>query len=418
MILIKNINLDDKIKDILISGNKISRIADNIEHEHNFKIIDGTDKAIIPGLVNGHTHTGMTLFRGYGDDHDLQTWLTKYVWPAEKELTDEDIYWGVQLACLEMIKSGTTCFNDMYWKMKTSAEAVEKMGLRAYLCEPIIDANNNNDLNLIKKSVEESLSIKSRFSDRINVTVAPHAVYTVSTNTFKWLRDFAKANDLIIHTHLSETPHEVSECLRIHGMTPFKYLNSLKVLSPKLISAHSLWLTDEDIRIIADNDVKVVHNPNSNLKLGSGYRFRYEDLSNNGVVVGIGTDGCASSNNLDMLEAMKMASFLQKGWRNDPTAMTATETLNCGTENGGKLFGIKTGKIEEGYLADLVIIDLMTPSFTPNYNFKSNLIYAAHGNYVDTVICDGKILMEDKTVPNEKEILRNASRVAAKLLKK
>lgn len=416
MILIKNISLDGQKKDVLIEGNKITKISDKIESHTDCKIIDGTEKALIPGLINGHTHSGMTLFRGYGDDQNLEKWLNDYIWPAESKLTDEDIYWGAKLACLEMIKSGTTCFNDMYWNIKQSARVVDEMGMRAYLCEPIIDKSNNNDLDAIKKRVINSLKVKEERSDKVNITVSPHAVYTVSTRTFQWLNDYAKDNDLLIHVHLSETTHEVSECIRIHGMTPFKYLNSLKMLSPKLIAAHALWLTDEDINLIADNDVKIVHNPNSNLKLGSGYRFRYEDLNNKGVTIGIGTDGAASSNNLDMLEAMKNASMLQKGWRNDPMAMPAKETLICGTENGGKLLGIKTGKIEVGYLADLVLIDLMTPAFTPNYNFTSNLIYAAHGNYVDTVICDGRIIMENKVVEGEREILINASKSAQRLL--
>ena len=357
----------------------------------------------------------MTLFRGWGDDMELEAWLSEKIWPYEARLTDEMVYWGARLACLEMIKTGTTCFNDMYWKMDAISTAVEESGLRAVLSSVTLDSSNTQTVSDIVAPIKESHKKAGKFSDRITFALGPHAIYTVSKDIFKWIDSYSKDNNLLIHTHLSETPTEYDNCVKAHGLSPVRYLNSIGLLSPRLIVAHCLWLDSEEIQMLADNDVKVVHNPNSNLKLASGYKFKYHEMKDKGITVGIGTDGCSSSNNLDMIEATKVASLIGKAWRDDPTATPAKEMFKCATVNGGIILRQNVGKVKEGYLADLALVDLNSTAFTPNFNFISNLIYAAHGDNVDTVICNGKILMENRHVEGEEEIMRMATLSARKL---
>ena len=329
-------------------------------------------------------------------------------------MTDEDVYWGVKLACLEMIKTGTTCYNDMYMRFPAVLRAVEAMGLRAVLGSSIFDYFKEDIAAKYRRESEQTLLISR--SDRISLSVAPHAIYTVSAPTLQWARDFAEANDLLIHLHLAETPTEYADAVKNFGLSPVRYLHRLKLLSSRLVLAHCLYVDEEEIKLLADHGVKVVHNPNSNLKLGSGHVFKYAEMKAAGVMMGIGTDGAASSNNLDLLEAAKTASLLQKGWRNDPTIMPAGETIRCITENGADVLRLNAGKIEPGRLADLCLVDLKTPAFTPNFNFVSNLVYAASSGYcIDTLICDGKILMENRYVEGEEEILEQAAKTARKL---
>jgi 5-methylthioadenosine/S-adenosylhomocysteine deaminase len=307
-----------------------------------------------------------------------------------------------------MIKGGTTCFNDMYMHYPAVLRAVEEMGLRAVLGGAIFDHFKDDLAKKYKSEVEQNFDLPR--SERISFSITPHSIYSVSAGTLQWANDFAAANDLLVHLHVAETQTECRNAVKDFGLTPVRYLHSLKLLSPRLIIAHCLYVDEEEIRLLADYGVKVVHNPNSNLKLGSGHAFWYEEMKAAGITVGIGTDGVASSNNLDMLEAAKTASLLQKGWRNDPTVMPAGDTLRCITENGADMLNLNSGKIAEGYLADLCLIDLKIPAFIPNHHFVSNLIYAAsHGSCVDTVICDGKILMENRKVAGEEEIVQSTN---------
>ncbi|MDR2084453.1 MAG: amidohydrolase [Bacteroidales bacterium] len=414
-ILIKNISFKEEPIDIYIEGNIIKRIDKNIDNVNPDKIIDGTNKAVIAGLVNCHTHSTMTIFRGWGDDMPLEKWLNEKIWPYEAKLTDEMVYWGTKLACLEMIKSGTTCFNDQYWHLDVTVKAIEESGLRAAVASLILDPVNSQSLNDVVNPVYNAFEKYADYNKRITFTLGPHAIYTVSKDIFNWIRNFSEENDLLIHIHAAETMTEYNNCVKKHGMSPIRYLKSLGLLSPRLIIAHCLWLDDEEIQMLADYDVKVVHNPNSNLKLASGFRFKYNEMRDAGITVGLGTDGCSSSNNLDMIEAMKVASLIGKAWREDPTAMPAKEMFKCATVNGGIILRQNIGRIKEGYLADLTIIDLNSTAFTPNFNFISNLVYAANGNNVDTVICNGKVLMENKYVEGEEEILHMGKVMAGKL---
>ena len=415
-ILIKNILLNNGITDVLIEENIIKKISQNIDYQAD-TIIDGTNKALSAGFVNCHTHSAMTLFRGFGDDMELEEWLQTKIWPYEAHLTDEIVYHAAKLACLEMIKTGTTCFNDMYWNIQAVKQAVMDTGIRAVLSKVILNAGNDANVEDVKREVKKSyVTFETNPSDTAVFALGPHAVYTVNKETLLWVKQFAKDNNLLIHIHLAETPTECDNCVKQYGMTPVRFLNSLGLLSENLVIAHCLWVDDDEINMLADNGVKVVHNPNSNLKLASGYRFKYHEMNDKGIIIGLGTDGCSSSNNLDMTGAMKTASLIGKAWRDDPTATPARDMYKCATENGGKILRMNIGKIEEGYLADVILFDLNTPAFTPNYNFISNLVYAANGNDVDTVICNGKIVMQNKKVDNEAEILENGRNFAYKLM--
>ena len=418
-ILLQSVELDGQATDIHIEGNKIKQIVP-AQGDTSFSaadvVIDGRGKAVIPGLINMHTHAAMTLFRGFGDDMALMSWLQEKIWPNEAKLTYDDIYSGVKLACLEMLRSGTTTFLDMYYHVDAAAQAVEEMGLRAVLSEACFDHFNPKLTLRCKKNITNRFHNQPSCNERIRYALGPHAIYTVSGELLQWLASFAEDNDSFIHLHLAETEGEVTQCLKQFGTTPVRYLHRLGVLSPRLIAAHVLYVDDEEIRILADNGVKVVHNPASNMKLGSGYQFKYTEMRDAGIPVSIGTDGCSSSNNLDMIEAMKMASLLGKAWRKNPEVLTCREMFYSATEVSADMLGIKTGRIAEGCLADLCLIDLNIPAFTPNFNFISNLVFAANGSCVDTVICDGRIVMRDKKAPGEDEIMEKAARAAYNLI--
>ena len=417
-ILIKNVLHQDKLTDVLIEGNRIARIASGISAPAGAEVLDGTDKAIIPGFINTHTHASMTLFRGYGDDLPLMTWLEDYIWPVEAQMTAHDVYVGARLACLEMLRSGTTCFLDMYMHPLETAKAVEEMGLRAHLSYTLFDQGNAERAELDRKRSYEYFDRFKEFSDRITFTLGPHAIYTVSGEQLQFCHQFAQEHNVKIHLHLSETKGEIDECVRQHGLTPVRYLEKLGILSEHLVLAHVVWIDDEEMDLLAKYNVSVVHNPASNLKLASGYAFKYEEMKRRGIHIGIGTDGCSSSNNLDMVVAMKLASFLGKGWRFDSTACKADDIFASATSVGADILGIPAGRVEEGVLADVCLVDLNTPELVPLNSLTSNLVYATSGSScVDTVIVDGRILMRDKYVPGQEAIIAEAREVARRLFK-
>jgi len=416
-ILIKGVLLNDAVKDVYIEKNEIRHIGTDLQVQAD-QVIDGKRKALIPGFVNAHTHAAMTLFRGFGDDMALMPWLEQKIWPNEDKLTYEDMYWGTKLACLEMIKSGTTTFSDMYHQYEATADAVEEMGMRALVAGACFDGFNPKLAERCKRENEKLMAeVVGNYSDRIRYAAGPHAIYTVSGELLKWIHSFTAEHDAPVHLHLAETEGEVQDSVKKFGLTPVRYLNKLGVLSPRLIIAHGIYVDDDEIRMLADHDVKVVHNPASNMKLASGIRFKFCEMRKAGVTVALGTDGCSSSNNLDMVEAMKLASLLGKAWRKDPEAIPAGEIFKAATEAGASAIGLKAGRIAEGYLADLCLVDLNIPAFIPNHNFVSNLVYAANGSCIDTVICDGKILMQDKKIPGEEEIMERTAELAYKLVK-
>ena len=415
-ILIKNVLHEDTITDVLIEGNRIARIAPNLPAPEGAEVIDGTDKAVIPGFINTHTHAAMTLFRGYGDDLPLMEWLEDYIWPVEAKMTAHDVYVGARLACLEMLRSGTTCFLDMYMHPLETARAVEELGLRAHLSYTLFDQGGAERAALDRQRSYEYYEAFKAFSDRITFTLGPHAIYTVSGEQLQFCHKFAVEHNVKINLHLAETKGEVDECVRQHGLTPVRYLEKLGILSEHLIVAHVVWVDDEEMDLLAKHRVSVVHNPASNMKLCSGYTFKYEEMKKRGIRLGIGTDGCSSSNNLDMVIAMKLASLLGKAWRFSPTATKAADIYHSATIGGAEILEIPAGRIAEGMLADLSLVDLNVPELVPLNSLTSNLVYATSGSScIDTVIIDGVIRMRDRYVPGQEEIIAEAREVARRL---
>jgi 5-methylthioadenosine/S-adenosylhomocysteine deaminase len=403
-ILIKQALLDEAVVDVLIQGEHIVEIGPELQAQAE-AVIDASDKAIVPSLINAHTHAAMTLLRGYADDMELHTWLNDHVWPMEHKMTPDDVYWGTKLACLEMIKTGTTFFCDMYWHMPSTIRAVEDMGLRACLSSVFIDFGDQKKIAHFKKRTTEFFSRENTSSSLIQFALGPHAIYTVSKESLIWLADFARDNNLLVHIHLAETRREVEDCVAAHGLTPVRYLRDIGVLGPNILAAHAIWMDDEEMDILAEHDVKTAHLPVSNMKLCSG-AFPYRRLHGRGVCIGLGTDGCSSNNNLDMFEEMKVAALRSKSLTLDPTAMSAAQAWACATANGAKIFGLNAGRIAPGMLADCLLLDLNHPQLVPNHNLISNMVYAANGDCVHTTICAGKILMQDRHVPGEAEIIR------------
>lgn len=416
-ILIENVLLNGETQDIFIDGNLIRAVGKSLPFPADIRI-EGKGKAAIPGLVNAHTHAAMTLFRGFADDMPLENWLNEKIWPNEDKLKPEDIYWGTKLACLEMIKSGTTAFFDMYDGLEATAEAVAESGMRAVLSSVCFDDFDPGRTQEAKERLTRIMETPNPCADRMQYALGPHAIYSVSGAALQWIDGFSRENDLLIHLHIAETVTEVENSVGSFGLTPVRYLHRLGVLSPRLVLAHCLWVDEEEIKMLADHGVSVVHNPASNMKLASGYRFRYDAMQAAGITVGLGTDGCASSNNLDMIEAMKQASLLGKAWKEDPEYLPAGEVYKMATLGGSRIIRSNAGIISPGYPADLCLVDLHRPAFTPNFNFVSNLVYAANGSCVDTVICNGKILMQNGKVDGEDEILERAAAVAYDLVKR
>ncbi len=417
-ILIKNVLLEGKERNIYIEGNQIEAISEAGSIKEAEFVIEGKDKAAIPGLFNAHTHAAMTLLRGYADDMPLQEWLETKIWPVEARLTEEDVYWGTKLACLEMIKSGTTFFNDMYWHWGGSSRAVAETGIRAALSAVFIDGF---DMEKSKEQISRNKALyeaSKKLPARIIFALGPHAIYTVSEESLCWTRDFAEKHDLLVHIHLSETADEVEGCIKRYGMRPVEFLDSIDFLSPRTIACHCIHMNRKETELLKKYDVKIVHNPASNMKLAAGRR-PYEELKEHGLYtnIALGTDGCASNNNLDMFEEMKIASLLHKAFSGDPTSMPAKEAFELATVNAAKMFRLNSGVIEEGKLADVVLLDLKKVELVPNHNLISNIVYSANGSCVDTVICDGKILMEGRKVEGEEEIKEKVNEVAHELVK-
>lgn len=416
-ILLKNIEHKGVAKDILIVGNhivKVSPAGTGMVEDPETEVVDCTGKAVVPGFVNMHTHAGMTMMRGVGEDIDFHEWIDK-IWEVEEKLTEEFVYHSTKIACLEMIKSGTTTFNDQYWYMPMAYKAASEMGLRSLLSYVVLDRNDPQEAERQKLQCQQMYEVSKSWGSTGNFCISIHAVYSVTEEMILWATAFARERGLRIHVHLCETLKEVEDCRAQHGgMSPVEYLDSLGVLGPDVIAAHTLWLSDKDVEILGRRGVNCVHNVNSNLKLASGYRFLYNELRDAGANVCLGTDGCASSNNLDMLETMKTSAMIQKAWRNDPTVMPIAEIMAMATENAGKALGMNLGKVEEGALADLLIVDTQNYSFLSKCPFEANLIYSAHSDRVDSVICDGKFVMRDRVVPGEAEIVSEARKVLNK----
>ncbi|PWM78957.1 MAG: N-ethylammeline chlorohydrolase [Phascolarctobacterium sp.] len=358
------------------------------------KVIDAAGKIAVPGMVNTHTHAAMTLLRSYADDMVLMDWLQNKIWPAEDGLTDDDIYWGTMLSIAEMLKTGTTCFADMYFAMDRVADAVAETGIRAVLSRGLTGFSDENYAKL-----EENANLfKERHNScngRIRVMLGPHAPYTCSVEYLKKVIATAQNIGSEIHMHLSETAGEVSDCVKQHGVSPIKLMDSLGMFECGTLAAHCVHVDADDIKIMAAKNVRVAHNPQSNLKLASGIAPVPAMLAA-GITVGLGTDGTSSNNNLDMLEECRLAAMLHKNMTGDPQIIPAGQALAMATSEGAKALGFKNlGKIEAGQKADIVLYDMDKPYWHPRHDRISLFVYAANACDADTVIIDGKVLMQN-----------------------
>ncbi len=411
MICIENATfVDGSQHNIVIDGSTIQSVGK--EKDRSGTIIDGTKKLAIPGFVNTHTHLAMTLLRGFGDDLPLQEWLETKVWPTEKRLTGKAVYYGSLLGAMEMIKSGTTCFVDMYFFCRDIAKAVEEIGIRGYLGSGIFDFPSPESEKPFETAVQFIKEYKTK-SDLVVPVMAPHALYTCSEETFLKCLDVAKKYDLIFHTHVSETEREVNEFVEKTGSRPVEFLYDNGFLSEKFLGAHCVWLTDKEIDMIAEKGVKVSHNPVSNMKIAAGV-MRLPDMMKEGITVSLATDGAASNNSLDMIEVMKVCALLHKVSTGDPVAVTASTVFDMATIKGAQSLGLTAGIIQKGYLADIVLVDLNEPNTVPYHDFVSNVVYAMHSGNVSTVICNGNIVMEERTFVNidESDILEKTEDIA------
>jgi 5-methylthioadenosine/S-adenosylhomocysteine deaminase len=418
-LLITNTILQGKPAEILVNDEGlIEEIGEHTGSRAEFTI-DGQGGLVLPGLINTHTHAAMSLLRGYADDMILSEWLTQKIWPLEAHLTGDDVYWGTKLACLEMIRTGTLAFNDMYFFMQDAAKAVVEMGIRAQLSHGFIDLANPEKREVEIKATEKlAADIENLGCRRVRTAVGPHAVYTVSPEGLRWCADFAEEKKIGIHIHLSETDQEVRDCVASHGKRPPALLDECGILTERTVAAHGCWLDESDCATLSKRGVSVSHNPASNMKLSTGRAMPYPVLRNTGVNACLGSDGCASNNNLDLFEEMKTAALLQKFAWNDPTVLPAGEAVTMATINGAKALGLSTGSIEVGRPADLIIIRSDAVCNTPCHQADSNIAYSCNGSAVSTSICDGVVLMYGGTVPGAREVLVGAGKAASELVQR
>ena len=396
--------------DIGIEGDKISFVGETPIDFIPDKIINGADRLVIPGLVNTHTHAAMTLLRHRADDLPFMAWLFDNILPMEKRLQDGDVYWGTMLAACEMLRSGTTCYNDMYFPMEEMVRACRDSGLRAVLSEGLVDGN---DLDAASNEIKEYRKL-----ERLTFTLAPHAAYTCAPAYVRQIAEKAKELCVGIHTHISESRDENAQIKEKYGMTPFEYFESAGLFELPAVAAHCVHLTDHDIEIAVKYNVSVATNPISNLKLSNG-AAPVKKLLDAGVNIALGTDGAASNNSLNMIRELGYLCLVHKGVNEDAQCVPAAQGLHIATMGGAKALGLadQIGSIEVGKKADLAILNLNHSHFTPRSNLLAALCYGAQGNEVETVLVDGEILLENGALTrlDEERIRWEAQRIAERI---
>ncbi|WP_414838254.1 amidohydrolase [Candidatus Nanosalina sp. VS9-1] len=380
---------------IKIRNGEIESIGD-VEASEGEEVIDCSNRAVMPGLVNAHTHASMSLLRGISDNKQLMDWLEDDIFPAEDVMNADDIYTGALLASVEMLKTGTTCFNDMYERPDEVVEAVENAGIRAVVSRGLFDWDEQGE-----ERIDEAKNAVEKYMDHELVTpaIAPHAVYTCSEELLKEMKDFSDKHGVPYHIHVSETEEENSDILEEEGLTPTQYLDDLGLFDSSVVAAHAAWLSEEDKQLFADRKANVAHNPAANLKLGSGIA-EIPELMNMDVNVALGTDGPASNNNFNLFEEMKTAALVHK--LADPRDINEQQVLDMATINGARALGLENeiGSLEEGKKADIVVIDLDDPEMTPFYGKKglvSNIVFSYTG-HPEKVIVNGETVMENGKV--------------------
>lgn len=407
--------------DIVIEGDTIKELGRNLSEKYpGYEIINGKDSLILPGFINCHTHAAMTMLRGYADDMHLMDWLEQKIWPREAHLKEEDIYWGTMLSALEMIKSGTTTFTDMYFYMDLVAQAANQSGIRACLARGMVGYGDKAEFAM-RESEEFVQKWHGKADGRITCMLAPHAPYTCPPEYIKRVMNLADSLGVGIHTHLAETKTEVQDMEKKFGMSPIKLMDSIGLFDGRhVLAAHCVHLSEEEIDILVKKKVGIAHNPESNMKLASGVA-PVPRLIQAGAIVGLGTDGASSNNNLDMLEEMRTSALLHKVQAGDPTIMPAYQVLKMATAEGARALGMENlGMLKPGYKADLIMLDFHKPHLTPMYDPIANIVYAAQSSDIKTVIIDGNVVMKDRQVltMDEERVLFEAERLGQDLIRR
>ena len=402
-IVIKNVHLLDEEKqirrDVYIEGNRITGIDSMPEGFTADETIDGTHRLLMPGLVNAHTHAYMSVFRNYADDLPFAEWLFEKIDPLEGRMTPEQAYWGNLLSFMEMIRTGTTCFVDMQMFPRMAVKACADSGMRALITRGLVgsDRHDEGGIRRLNEAFDEMEYAKSEPDAPVTFGLGPHAIYTCGEDMLRYVAEIAKEKDLMINIHLSETQQEFDSCLKEHGATPVRYLKNLGMLDVPVILAHCVYLAEEDYEILQQPGVSVVTNPASNMKLGNGFAPVTRMLQK-GINVCLGTDGASSNNALNMFRELGMLTLTQKGAEKDSLVMKAEETLQVAVENGYKAIRLEeqAGRVAEGCLADLILLDQEAPNFQPEHNWKAALVYSSTGYEVTDTIVNGKILMRNR----------------------
>lgn len=389
----------------------ITELGPTITARPDDELVDGRGRALIPGLVNGHGHAAMTLLRGFADDLPLMPWLETRIWPAESRVTREDVYWGTRLACLEMIRSGTTRFWDMYWFQFDVARAVVDSGLRGTVSQVFLSFEGAPD-EARPEAAPEGLDRLAGFGPRVTPCLGPHAIYTVDEPTLRFIAELSATRDVPVQIHLSETRSEVDDCLAAHGCRPAEYLDRVGLLTDRTVLAHGVWLDDAELTLIAERGSTIVTNPASNMKLATGRAFPYPAARAAGVPVGIGTDGAASNNSLDLLGELKLFALLQQHTAVDASVVPAAEALAIAT--GARAPRLGGTPVAVGAPADFVLVDAGAVEMAPA-PLVDGLVYSGTGAVVQTVVVDGRVLMHDRHVDGEDEVLDRARAAARRV---
>lgn len=408
-----NATLDGETSGLRAESGLITEIGPGIEARSGETVLDAGGAFLSPPLINGHTHAAMTLFRGHGDDLPLMRWLQEAIWPVETKLEAEDVYWGTRLACLEMIRTGTTKFWDMYWHPDAVARAVVDAGIRAVVGPPMIDPKSKSDIAGRNGEYLGQLGSLAGHGPRIEVAVAPHSIYTVATESLEFAVSAAKDLDLPIHIHLSETEPEVDDCLSQFGVRPAQYLDSLGGLGPTTVLAHGVWLDSEELDLIAEHGATVVTNPVANMKLAVGNAFPYPDARRAGVSLALGTDGAGSNNSLDLLADLKVFALLQRHHAARAEAIPVDEAWAIATGRRSDLIG-DPDPLTVGKPADFLLLDGDSHELALG-DLTSALVYSASGAVVKTTVVDGHVLMRNRAVEGAGEVMAKARERAKNL---
>jgi 5-methylthioadenosine/S-adenosylhomocysteine deaminase len=404
--------LDGDVVGLRAVDGVIVALGPDVTAEPGDEVLDGAGRFFVPGLVNGHTHAAMTLFRGFGSDLALMDWLEQKIWPAEARLSEDDVYWGTRLACVEMIRTGTVRFWDMYWHPAAVARAVIDSGLRATLGLPLVDGMDHSRVKAVESECRAVLDELADAGPRVEVSVNPHGIYTASSETLEWAASEAAARGVAIQLHFMEIEDETRGCLERYGVRPAALLDRLGVLGPRTVLAHGVWMEDPDLELVAERGCTVVTNPASNMKLAVGRIFPYARVRAHGIPVGLGTDGASSNNALDLLAEVKLFALLQKHASGDPAALPAHEAWAVVT--GAEAPALGPTSIEIGARADFLLVRADAHELAPG-NAMVNLVYAASGSVVDATVVDGVVLMRDGQIAGAPEVQARAVEVAARL---